>query len=483
MPNSPLATGAQTRLSLVKEAAFNTIPASPKFQIVRPSDLTLSLVPKFTQSKEIRADGMPAANVLVDQDVTAHYGSELSLDSHDDVIEAAMRTTRVATPEIVKATTEIGAVATGGVFNTGAGLGTPFKVGHLIKTTGFAQAANNVISRVTTAASGAITAVGAATVAEATPPVGARIKVIGIRGAAAGSITATAAPNTLTVATVDPGSLGIVAGMWVKCSGFTGTVANNDWVRVASVAGAGPWTLTLDIVPTGWAADAAAGQVISLYFTDYFRPGNTRNSFAAEEAHLDVALFKYLSGLVLNQLQIQLRPSSIVSMAADFIGCSGGWQAQVATPAYLSAKTTTPLNTSKNLGKTFINGSWISGVVTSADITIKANANPQKALGTFGNADVTYGSFGVDVALEKFFLDTALNALMMAGTPVNIVLIAYDALTGSGYLVDLRAVVLMDGQTAVADSTTPLKEPYKGSCQMDPNVSWLMHIAKLESWS
>lgn len=488
MPNSPLATGSQTRLALVREAAFNTIPASPVFQIVRPSSIELANDPQFTQSKEIRSDGMMAGQILVDQDITMKYGSELSLDSHDDRFEEAFRNTRVKSPEIVKSVAEVGAVVvTTGVYNVGAGLGTPFLVGHLVQPSNFAIAVNNTKGRATATAANTVTIGGTTTVAEATPPVGARLKVVGQRAGVAGAISATAAPNTLVVATVNPSLLypgGSLVNKWLRLSGFTGTLANNDLVRVSSVSGSGPWTLTLDVVPTGWATDTAAGQIVDMYYTDFLVPGNTRLSVAAEEAHLDLTLFKYLTGNVLNTLAVSMRQSDIVGVDIDFVGAgptANAWQAQVATPTYLAAKTTTPINTSKNLGKTFLDTAFVTGVITSADFTFKPNPQVDKALGTFGAADITYGPWGYDLSISKYFLSVALNNKMMAGTPVNIVLVAYDPANGGGYVFDFRSVVLQGGQPSVPDATKPLEEPYKAMGQVDPTSGIMCGIYKFES--
>lgn len=482
MPNSPLLVGAQTRLSLVREAVFNVINTSPAFQIVRPTDLTVSITPKFEQSKEIRQDGMDADQILVDIDVAAKFGFEFSANTVDDIIEAALRTTKVASPEINKTAAEITSVTvTTGVYNVAAGLGTPFLVGHLVAASGFSNAGNNAISRATATGANVVTLGGVTTVAEASPPVGSRLKVLGIRAAAAGSIFATLTPNTLSVATTNPTTLGVVPGMWLRLSGFTGNTKNNDLVRVSSVTGAGPWIIALDIVPTGWAADAAAAQVVDIYFTDYFRPGNTRYSYTAEEAHLDAGDYKYATGLVVDSLQETIRPSTTVPMAAQFVGMNGGWQAQVATPTYKARTTTKPINTSAHVGKAYINGAWISGVITSADITFKANAKVQKAVGTLGGADITYGPFQITGSLEKFFLDATLNQLMMTGTPTTLVFVKRDSISGAIYVYDIRAAVLMDGQPPVSNSTDPIKEPYKFTAQADSVLGIFLHVQKFES--
>lgn len=479
----PIAVGSQTRLSLVREAVFNTVPNNPAFQQVRETDLSFSFKPKYVQSKEVRSDGMAAGQIYVGKEVSSKYGIELSPDSHDDIIEAALRKALSKTPEVVKAVAEIASVAISGVYNVAAGLGTPFKVGHLVKASGFTNAANNGISRCSASTANSVT-IGLATVAEAVPPVGARIKVIGIRAAAAGSITAVAgATNKLTIATTEPSALGLAVGSWFKAAGFTGTVANNGWYRVASISGAGPWDIVCDIVPQGFASDAAAGQTVDLYFSDYGRPGTTRFSYAAEEAHLDLATFKYFTGLVVNKLILQLRSDSLISGSAEFVGMDGAWGAQKAGATYAAPKTTTPFNTSSNLGGCYINGAWVTGVVTSADININSNALGRDALGAQGNADIQLGAFSVDGSLERYFVDTTLQALMMAGTPTNIVLIAYDSTQQSAYLFDIRRAKLPEGEPTVQNADDALSEPYKWVAEVDPTVGYMIHVQKFESVS
>lgn len=479
---SLLLIGARTRVSLVRETVFNFVPTSPVFQTERPTDLTLGITPKFAQSKEIRQDGMDAPQILVDQDVTAKLGIEFSINSVDDIIEAALRTTKVASGELVNATagSSITSVTvTSGVYNTLSGGGNLFPVGALVKASGFVASANNATARVSAQTSSSVTLTGVATVADASPAAGARLKQLGIRAAAAGSIAATTGPNALTMATTNPTTLGIVPGMWIRPSGFTGTTANNDLVRVSSITGSGPWTINLDIVPTGWGADTAAGQVVDLYFTDYFRPGTTRNSYTIEEAHLDVGDYKYGTGMVIDSYMETLKPGATIPIAVQMVGMNGGWGPQASGATYVPRTTTTALNTSNNMGKAYVNGAWISGVITSADYTFKANAKVQKAVGGFGGVDVTYGAFQVSGSLEKFFIDTTLNALMMAGTPTTLVFVKRDPTTGTTYVVEISSAVLQDGQPAIANATDPLKEPYKWVGQVGPN-GYMAHIQKLE---
>ncbi|MFX8036180.1 hypothetical protein ABTK80_21635, partial [Acinetobacter baumannii] len=64
------------------------------------------------------------------------------------------------------------------------------------------------------------------------------------------------------------------------------TAANNDLVRVRSVAAHG---LTLDCLPTGWAVDAGTGQAVRIGYGDVVRNGATPVSFTLERLHADAS--------------------------------------------------------------------------------------------------------------------------------------------------------------------------------------------------
>lgn len=485
MPNSPIAKGAQTRFGLIRETVFGVTPVAPVFRTVPPASIDLNNTPKYKQSKRIRSDGMRAGQTLVGKTTDLKYAFELAPTMHDGELEAACRSTWVATPVIVKTAAEIASVAAAGVFTVGAGLGTPFQIGHLVAASGFANAANNGVSRATANAAGTVTLGALATVVDAAPANGAKLKVVGLRGAAAASITAViAGGNAIVVATTNPATLGVVPGSWFRASGFTGIAANNGWYRCASITGAGPWSINCDVVPLGFAADAAAGQVVSLFYSDYVRPGNTRQSYAVEEAHLDLGVFKYSNGLVLDKYEIKLVAEDIIDVACDFVGVSGDWGPQFAGATYLPQILTEPYNSSSNLGAAYVNGAWVPGVVTGATVALMADAKVDEALGVFGAADIHLGSFGIEGTLEKFFLDTVVAARVMAGLPVSIVLPIFDAITGIGYVFDIRRTKMMDGNNpSIANADDALKEPYKFVAEVDETVGYMLHVQKIESYS
>ncbi|NIU01511.1 MAG: hypothetical protein GWN01_11540, partial [Nitrosopumilaceae archaeon] len=63
----------------------------------------------------------------------------------------------------------------------------------------------------------------------------------------------------------------IEVGDWIRVDGFS-TTANNDWVRVSSIATDGT-SMDLDVVPSGWATDTASSETVILYIGERIQNG------------------------------------------------------------------------------------------------------------------------------------------------------------------------------------------------------------------
>lgn len=89
MPFQP-GTSNRTALRVVKEAAFNTTPATPAFKNLRYTGESLVYNQRNTTSNEIRDDRMTADLIKVGADVSGDINVELSFETFDDLIAAAM---------------------------------------------------------------------------------------------------------------------------------------------------------------------------------------------------------------------------------------------------------------------------------------------------------------------------------------------------------------------------------------------------------
>lgn len=86
-------TSNRTALRLVPEVNFNETPANPAFETIRYTGESVAFNRRSVTSNEIRDDRMTSDLVAVGADVSGDVNIELSYDSFDKVIEAALCST------------------------------------------------------------------------------------------------------------------------------------------------------------------------------------------------------------------------------------------------------------------------------------------------------------------------------------------------------------------------------------------------------
>jgi hypothetical protein len=459
------ATSNRTRLGIIREVTPGTIPATPAFQALRFLSGGLTAKPKTTRSHEVRSDRNVPDVILVGKDVGGQIDVEFSWASYDLLLEAAMSNAWVKTPEF----TGVSSVAAGtGVYTVASG-GAAVQIGSYIKASGFTNAANNGYFRVTASTGTTITTTNAASVAEGAPPAASRLKVVGLKGAANGNITATAGgTNTISVTGVNPTTLGLVPGMWFQAIGFA-VAADNGWYRVLSISGTGPWTITCDVVPTGFATDAAAGVSPVLAFGDYLRNGTTRFTHAIEKAMLDAPaiIYQYYKGMQVDTLDLTIADDAILTASLGFMGMDSVDPSltQFAGATSLPAGTSPVLNSSTSIGRIAealapLNGGSLN-LPLGGKFSLKNNLRQQGAIGQLATAGVGLGTFECTGELQLYLDTPSILAKVMANTASSYDMRVADG-NGAGYVLDVPTIKYLDG-----DIPTPAENQ-----DITPTLQW-----------
>lgn len=86
-------TSNRTAIRIVKETTFGTTPATPAFENLRYTGESVAYAPRSITSNEIRDDRMTADMVQVGAEVSGDLQVELSFESFDSLIAAALCTT------------------------------------------------------------------------------------------------------------------------------------------------------------------------------------------------------------------------------------------------------------------------------------------------------------------------------------------------------------------------------------------------------
>src|SRR5216684_7800351 len=419
-------------LAAILEATLGTTPASPRMRFSRITGESLVYKPEYQSSAEIRSDRMNAVPVKVGEANTGTVNKEwhypVDNSTLENFIQSAFFNAFTKTPSrdndgvAASVITSITVTTEVIVFLTGAA----FAVGHLVRSTGFALAANNGVNRVTTGGATSLTCSGATFQTEASPPAAARMKVVGFQGASA-DITATA--TGLAATALNFTTLGLTVGGWIKIGGTAAgtrfaTAALNDWARITAIAAT---ALTLDNLPTGWTTDAGTGKTINVYFGDYIANGTTTKSLSIERGFLDQAVPTYIlqKGMVVDKLTMKVDAKKMVTGTVDFVGMSG-----VQSTATIAATTTAApdpttypiMAASANVGRVGENGVSLTSPnwVQALDLTLMNNLVEIDAVDSLTPVSIAFGSCDVSVNLTAYFGDNTLLTQVFAGTPVNV---------------------------------------------------------------
>lgn len=339
-------SSSRSQLSSVKESTVGTTPASPRMWLRRPESFNLRANGIYATPGEIRADRAPVDAVLVGKEAGASITYSVVPFNADQPIavdlEGLLYSTWVRTPERVKdgtvSTLTSVTASTNVVAMTNNGTGA-FAVRHLVRFSGFANAANNGIKLCTTGGTTSATFSSGNFVTE-TAPVGSRAKVVGFMGAS-GDITATA--TGLGCTSLDFTTLGLRPGDWIKIGGeLTGerfaTSALNCFARIVSIAAT---ALTLDHLPTQWTTDTGTSKTIVVWIGDTISNGFTQSAQTFQEVLRDLLTagesVKILAGLTPGDGTISGEMNQPLKMSLNYDGLGATLPSGLGTVANLDS--------------------------------------------------------------------------------------------------------------------------------------------------
>lgn len=385
---------------------------------------------QFIDSEELRSDRMLGDPIKVMASSSGSINFELAYppdnSPESDFLRSTFYSTWNNTPTFDNdgtadsVITDAGTVANTYAVTSG---GTAVKTGHLVRATGFTNAANNFTAGFRCTSSTGTTIVGTALslTAEAAPPGTARLKVIGFQGAS-GDITATA--TGLGSTALDFTTLGLAVGQWVKIGGsgaafkFANVAANNDWARITAIAAT---ALTLDNRPSGWNTDNGAGKTINVYFGDYIQNGTTQTSLSIEKGFLDQNTPTYIvnTGMVADSYDLTIASKAKINGTVAFVGM-GGSQSTTALDASVDAASTGQVMAGNaNVGRLADGGSQLISPNWARELkfSIKNNNRQLEAVDSQSPVGINPGECSVSGAITTYFGDNSLLAKFYAGTP------------------------------------------------------------------
>jgi len=492
----------RTQVAIVEEATFGVIPATPRFELLRVTGESLSYTPKTVTSDELRADRQVVDLIRVGFETAGDLPIEMSYGMPDRLMEGAACSDWVQTPTRDNdgtASSNITTVAVSGVFNYVAPVaGNEFKtgvfaVGQLVRTTGFSNAGNNGLGRVTATTATQVTLNGITSVVDAAPATTARLKVVGIEAPAATNIAATVtglavgSSGAITGTGIDFLACGLVAGMWFKASGFTIDTDNNGWYRALSVAAT---RIECDIVPTGFGADAATGVQVRLWLGDYIRNGTTKKSYTAEIQYQDLTVpeFEYYRGMRVANHTVNGESQSIVKGGFSLMGASVDNYTtrnnSVAVGTDRPAPTNDVLNTSDNVGALFENGVAVAAPnsVMMASLTIDNTLRRRNAIGSAYSIDIGLGRCMVTGTLKFYYGSNAILNRIRTGTASSYMQRFTDPTGTKALVYDVPRIKFSSGVPVVSgvDTDRTMDANFQGL--RHPVLGYTIHVQRFEEY-
>lgn len=423
------------QLSVIKEVTYGTTPTpTPRMRLARLTGESIAFAPNFINTAEIRSDRMLPDPVKVNETNNGGLNWELSYPEADSpyatMVESVFYSTWTNTPTTFNDGTADSIITDAGTtantFVVNSALGSAYIAGMLVKASGFTNSANNQVFRVTSSTATTVVGTALSLTAETAPPATAKLKVVGLRGAA-GDIAATS--TGLTTVALSFVTMGLVPGMWIKIGGtvaLTGflTAANNAWVRVTAVAAT---VLTLDNLPTGWAAEVAGVQTVSLWFGDWIKNGVTRTGMTIERGFLGQTVPTYISqtGMIVGQAEWNFTTEQIITGSFTFEGLVGSQSTTSLDASPDAATTNRAMSANVNVARIAEGGSITSlantaNFVRSVTIRLNNNLRPLTAVGTVGRVQIGAGECTVEGTVESYFESNALFAKMIASTATSL---------------------------------------------------------------
>ncbi len=478
-----LQTTNRVKISKVRETTFGVTPTSPVFKTRRVTSHGLATNPQDIISNEIRSDRQVVDLILTGYQAGGPSAGEASFQTMDEDIEEALQGTWATKPVIAVTVsdTEISDVAAT-TLTVASALGSAFKTGMLVLTTGFTTAANNnIVSRVASSTTTSVVFPSATFAVEAAAiPVGATARVVGFAGVSGDIAAVTSGGNGITSSTLDFTTLGLAVGEWVRPNNFT-TAVDNDFCRISAIAA---HKISFDRVPVGWVADAGTSTVISVYMGDLLTNGSTKRSNTFERQYLDHSpvSYEYHTGQTLDKLAFTADAGKILTYTEDWMGATGSVTTTRASGASdIAAPTNDVLNAASNVGRIGFDGASIIGpnFVKTANWQFANNLRRQEAVANLGAIGIGNGEFTVTGTLNTYFGDkTVLDKILDNSLTSFDIRVGRSDSHNESYVFDFPSIKLSAGSPSVSGKNADVMISAGFTAFMDATLGWTASVGR-----
>ena len=479
-----------TGASYAEEETPKVLPAAPVWHELEPNsysdfggDIKTVARDPINQSRQ-RKKGS-----AVDLDATGGLTQDFTLTNHQRLLRGfffADYTSKFGSHEIGADENPVTAVAAGDdsfEFTTAVTL----PAGALLWATGFGNAANNGLHKVSAAIAGDTTVTTtSALMDEGAPPAGARVVLVG-HEFAAGDVALTASPGQFTLTSTAVADLAALTALRVGAWVFVGDGAGNSfaqkgYARVRDIDGA---AVTFDKATVQFAANAGAGIALRLFYGRFIRNEDDPDLIKAFTVQIERTLGRdddgvqsqYLEGAYANAFKLNIPTADKLTADISYVamddaqrtgaqGLKGGTRVKAAGEGAVNTSSDVYRIRMHVVDETSLNPTALFGYITEGNITIANNVSPAKAVGVFGAFAMTVGTFEVGGSVTAYFSTVEAVRAIRNSADVSIDFIV--AKDNGGFIFDIPLLALGGGRLNIAKDQ-PVTLPLEMAAAENPN--------------
>lgn len=242
---------------------------------------------------------------------------------------------------------------------------------------------------------------------------------------------------------------GVVAGMWIKTTGFA-SANNNGTFRVFSV-------VALKVVvnaPTPDLVTVAAGPAITVQ-GKMVRNGVTPRSFCLEQRFNDITQYSPFTGMRPNQMDLTLNSRALITGSMSFMGEQGVPAGSSVAGSSVAAASNVGMDTSNNVISLIENDVVLTTPVLNAALTLNNNAAIQPAIANRFPIGVRYGVFEATGRIEVYFENLTLLNKFINHTATSLVMKLNDD-NGKQMILTVPRLQFSEGDLNVSGQNTDI---------------------------
>lgn len=416
------ATSNRVTVSIVEETVAGTTPTNPVFQKLRYTGESLSYDITTTQSKEIRDDRNVANSVQTKAMSQGDVQFELSSESFDSMIQAAMCGTWTTTSALIENCEDAwNEVTNPNVTSTADTV--DFRTGT--------ASAKLVVSAGATA--GELLASEAITSANLTTATAIRLWLKSSVALAAGDLQFTLDDTALSASPIAAINIpALQANTWTAVtlaipnpSLLTAIIA----VGIKQVTDIGAFTLNID-------------EIRSLPEGGVIKNGVAKRSFTLQKTFQDATapVFNTYKGLKVGSFSLDFKSGAILTGKFGFMGYGAtASTTQIAGATFLNAGADIPMNAVNNITEIKEDGVTSVSAYKSITLNLDNSLRAQDAIGSLDPIGIALGTCVVTGGFDIYFSDLVMYNRFLNNTSMGLAFKAQDA-TGSYYNIQMPAI-------------------------------------------